>query len=57
MWLEADYNDEVWVMEADEENGRLLLMGDKEKCREFNERAVELTHSIKDPAEQWRYYA
>lgn len=56
MWLEAAYNDEVWVMEADEENGRLLLVGDTELCKEFQGKVMELTASISDPAEQWRYY-
>ena len=38
MWLEKDYNDEVFVLDADEESGRLQLYGPIELCQEFNER-------------------
>jgi hypothetical protein len=56
MWLEHEFSDQVWAIEADEESGRLLLVGDTDLCSQFNARAVELTHSVVDPAEAWRYY-
>ena len=57
MWLESVYDDEVWVIEADEESGRLLLVGDTELCKKFQGKCMEMTASIMDPADQWRYYA
>jgi hypothetical protein len=56
-WLEVVYGEDVWVMEADEEIGRLVLIGDRDKCEEFNKQAGAMTESVSDPDEQWRYYA
>jgi hypothetical protein len=59
-WLEASYHsrhsvEEIMIWEADEDNGRLVLHGDPEVCKSFQEVAGFIIAKTHDPTEDWRY--
>jgi hypothetical protein len=60
-WLEVTQqntseDDAVWIWEADDVNGRLVLLGPQDKCNAFQQVCEELVLSTPDPDSLWRYY-
>jgi len=57
-WLEAAYeniyDDCIWVWEADEDTGRLVLLGDTELCQQFQKEAGLIIAATPDPKQAWR---
>jgi len=53
-WLEQYYGEKVLIIEADETNGRLILLGDQELCAKFNSDCLEMLQTVQDPADWWR---
>jgi hypothetical protein len=61
-WLEPAYQglyggaESVFIWEADEDTGRLVLMGDPEVCQQFQHEAGEIIAACPDPEHEWRTY-
>lgn len=53
-WMEAVWEGTVWIVEADDETGRLALYGLPDDCQEFQQRCVEIMANSVDPGEIWR---
>ena len=54
-WMEATQG-EVFIVEADDETGRLALFGLPEDCQEFQSECQEIIVNTPDPDEQWRMF-
>ena len=59
MWLEPAYHslygaEACFIWEADEETGRLVLLGDPEYCQQFQHEAGKIIEACPEPFEQWR---
>jgi hypothetical protein len=58
-WLEPAYHalygtEACFIFEADENTGRLVLMGDPEMCQQFQHEAGEIIAHCPDPEDEWR---
>jgi hypothetical protein len=57
-WLEEAYKgiygEKVYVWEADEETGRLVLVGDSNLAQQFQHEAGLIIAATPDPANEWR---
>ena len=58
-WLEVAYsaiypNSPVWIWEADETTGRLVLLGSPDLCEQFQTEATAIIGACPDPADDWR---
>lgn len=58
-WMEAAYHglygaENVFIWEADEDTGRLVLMGSPELCQQFQHEAGLIIQALPDPEDEWR---
>jgi hypothetical protein len=54
-WMEASHDD-VYILEADDTNGRLALIGMPADCQAFQQECAEIISGTPDPDELWRTY-
>ncbi len=56
-WMEVAYEGkDVWIWEADEDTGRLVLVGEPLDCQKFQSEAGQIIAATPDPGEDWRNY-
>jgi hypothetical protein len=59
-WLleayENIYDQPILLVEADEDTGRIVLLGNPELCQQFQHEAGMIIGSTPDPKNEWRKY-
>lgn len=59
-WLEVAYESlydkGIWIWEADEATGRLVLIGDPELAQQFQHEAGLIIAGTPDPKQEWRKF-
>jgi hypothetical protein len=53
-WLEQAWREEVMILEADDENGHLVLYGEPNRCREFQAEIQKIIVEAEATEEYWR---